>query len=109
MPGALREGQQPFRAVHEPGGRGTARRGHQQRFLLSGRERWSDDQHDAFLSLGWEPPTGSPEEATPAKQPEGSANYLREFKLPVDAAAAASLDVATLANVMAIPHPGFLA
>ena len=29
--------------------------------------------------------------------------------MPVDAAEAASLAVATLANVMAIPHPGFLA
>lgn len=77
--------------------------------FLSGRERWSEAQHDAFLSLGWEPPTGSPEEATPVKQPEGSANYLREFKAPVDACAVASLAVATLASVMAIPHPGFLA
>ena len=77
--------------------------------FLSGRDRWSEAQHDAFVSLGWEPPTGSPEEATPGKQPEGSANYLREFRVPVNATEAASLAVATLANVMAIPHPGFLA
>lgn len=76
--------------------------------FLSDRERWSDAQHAAFLALGWEPPTGSPEEATPIKQPEGSANYLREFEVPVDAAAAAFLAVVTLADVMAIPHPGFL-
>lgn len=76
--------------------------------FLSGRERWSEAQHAAFLALGWEPPTGSPEEATPIMQPEGSANYLHEFKVPVDAAAAAALAVTTLADVMAIPHPGFL-
>lgn len=77
--------------------------------FLSGRERWGDTQHAGFLALGWAPPTGSPEEATPLQQPEGSANYWREFKAPFDAATAASLAVATLADVMAVPHPGFLA
>jgi len=59
--------------------------------FLSGRQRWSDGQHAAFVALGWEPPSGSPEEATPLKQPEGSPNYLREFRAPFDAAAAYEL------------------
>ena len=75
---------------------------------LSGRDRWTDAQHEAFIALGWEPPTGTPDEATPDKQPDGSPNYVRQFPAPVDAASAAALATATLADAMSIPHPGFL-
>lgn len=76
--------------------------------FLPGRERFSESQLQALLALGWEAPTGTPEEATPARQPEGSPNFMRQFPKPIDAKEVGALAIATLVDVMRIPHPGFL-
>jgi hypothetical protein len=75
---------------------------------LSGRDKFSAAQIKSLTALGWAKPTGMPDEATPEKQPEGSPNFMRQFPKPVDAKAVAALAVATLADVMRVPHPGFL-
>lgn len=75
---------------------------------LLGREKLSKVQIKSMLDLGWAAPTGAPDEATPANQPEGSPNFMRQFPKPVNAKEVASLAVMTLADVMRIPHPGFL-
>lgn len=75
---------------------------------LSGRDKLSAAQIDALEKLGWSAPTGTPEQATPERQPEGSPNFMRQFAQPVNAKEVAALAVATLADVMRVPHPGFL-
>jgi hypothetical protein len=75
---------------------------------LSGADALSADQVDALQKLGWSPPTGTPSEVTPKKQPEGSPNFFRDFARPVPFSDAARLAVRTLAGVHGIPHPGYL-
>lgn len=75
---------------------------------LSPRDKLSAAQIRMLATLGWSAPTGTPRQATPEKQPAGSPNFMRQFPKPVDAKEAAALAVATLADVMRIPHPGFL-
>lgn len=75
---------------------------------LSGRDKLSAEQIESLKNLGWSAPTGTPEEATPENQPDGSPNFMRQYSKPVDAKDAAALAVATLADVMRVPHPGFL-
>lgn len=75
---------------------------------LPPRDKLTAAQIRMLAGLGWRSPTGTPIQATPDKQPEGSPNFMRQFPRPVDAKEAAALAVATLADIMRIPHPGFL-
>jgi hypothetical protein len=71
-------------------------------------ERLDDGQLAALAALGWSPPTGTPEEAAPPKQPRGSPNHFREFPNPVPFDAVAHLAVRTLVEVLRIPEPRLL-
>jgi len=58
--------------------------------------------------IGWSSPTGTPEQATPKRQPAGSPNFFRDFDRPVPCADAARMAVRALTEVFDIPHPGYL-
>jgi len=58
--------------------------------------------------IGWSSPTGTPEEASPKRQPGGSPNFFRDFDRPVPCADAARMAVRALTEVFEIPHPGYL-
>ena len=58
--------------------------------------------------IGWSSPTGTPEDASPKRQPGGSPNFFRDFDRPVPFADAARMAVRALTEVFEIPHPGYL-
>lgn len=62
----------------------------------------------SLQGLGWQPPTGSHDEATPEHDPDGSPNFYVESPVPVPFAALADLAARTLVEVLRVPHPGFL-
>jgi hypothetical protein len=75
---------------------------------LGKEEKLEHEQLQALKMLGWNVPTGKPQDATPEKQPDGSPNYFREFPAPIDENAIAKLALDTLVHVLRIPHPGML-
>ncbi len=78
-------------------------------YFLSGRDALSAKDIKALCRLGWLAPTGTPEQATPERDPNGSCNYFLEQQLPVDFAQLATLLVKTLSVVMGVPHDGYIA
>lgn len=68
----------------------------------------SAGQMTALGRIGWSAPTGTPAEASPKRQPEGSPNFFRDFDRPVPYDAVARMAVRSLAEVLEIPHPGYL-
>lgn len=76
-------------------------------FLL-GREKLDVKQTRTLAKLSWHKPTGTPEEATPERQPDGSCNFFVDSPTPVDVAHLASLAVRTLSEVFGAPHSGLL-
>ncbi len=77
--------------------------------FLSGRDALSAKDMKALRRLGWLAPTGTPEQATPERDPDGSCNYFLDLPLPVDFAQLVTLLVKTLSAVMGVPHDGYLA
>ena len=77
--------------------------------FLSGRDALSAKDIKALRRLGWLAPTGTPEQATPELDPNGSCNYFLEQQWPVDFAQLATLLVKTLSVVMGVPHDGYIA
>ena len=71
-------------------------------------EQLREEQLAALSALGWSPPTGTPEEATPRKQPQGSPNFFRSFPSPVRCEEVARMAVRTLADVLRIDDPSHL-
>jgi hypothetical protein len=65
-------------------------------------------QMAALRGLGWLAPTGTPRQASPKRQPEGSPNFFRDFERPVPYDEVARMAVRTLTEVFGIPHPGYL-
>src|SRR3954471_20257948 len=41
-------------------------------------ERLDHKQLEAMAAIGWRPPTGSPDSATPEKDPDGSPNFFQD-------------------------------
>ena len=72
---------------------------------LEKREKLSAPQIRALCDLGLSDPRGSPDEATPEQDPDGSPNYYKEFKPPVAFELIADLTVRTLAEVLRVPAP----
>lgn len=62
----------------------------------------------ALLDAGWHAPTGTPAESTPADDPDGAPNFSLDFSAPVSFDTVANLAVRTLAEILRVPHPGFL-
>ncbi len=65
-------------------------------------------QMSRLRRIGWSDPTGTPEQATPKLQPEGSPNFFRDFDRPVPYDEVARMAVRSLTEVFEIPHPGYL-
>ena len=76
--------------------------------FLSKREKLNEQQITALMQAGWNAPSGNPDESTPVKDPDGSPNFYAEFNLPVSFEAVAELAVHTFAEILRVPHPGFL-
>jgi hypothetical protein len=75
---------------------------------LEKSEKLDRKQRAKLSRMGWNEPTGKPKEATPENDPDGSPNYFFEFSPPVQFDQAAKLAVATLADILKVPHPGML-
>lgn len=75
---------------------------------LAKSERLDARQIADLISAGWHMPTGSPDESIPESDPDGSPNFFREFAAPVSFPAVADLTIRTFANILRVPHPGFL-
>lgn len=76
--------------------------------FLSGRERLDAKEMRALVKLGWHSPTGSPEEATPERDPNGSSNFFLDIAHPIDFEYLAALAIRSLSEVYGAPHEGFL-
>lgn len=76
--------------------------------FLSVPEQLNERQIVSMLEAGWHSPTGSPTESTPELDPDGSPNFFAEFSTPVSFKGVANLAVRTLAEILRVPHPGFL-
>jgi hypothetical protein len=76
---------------------------------LSPEEQFDQDQLAALGRLGWQAPTGIPEQSsTPERDPDGSPNFFVDYPKPVPYSDVADMAVRTLAEVMLVPHPGML-
>ncbi len=76
--------------------------------FLDPSERLDGSQIEALRASGWQSQTGSPEEAIPEKDPDGSPNFFVDFAAPVSFDRVAELAVRMLAEILRVPHPGFL-
>ena len=76
--------------------------------FLPRKDKLSESQIATLGNLGWYPPTGTPEETTADKQPDGSPNYFREFAQPVPWHEAGRFAVRTFTEVFDVHHPGYL-
>lgn len=76
---------------------------------LKESERLDDLQLVQLAKAGWSAPTRDPRESTPETDPDGSPNFFIDFEAPVDFQVVAQLAVHTLADILRVPHPGFLA
>lgn len=75
---------------------------------LAKPEQLAQEQITALIGMGWSDPTGTPTDATPENDPDGSPNYFIGFRAPVSFDAVADLAVRTLSALLRVPHPGFL-
>jgi hypothetical protein len=75
---------------------------------LAESEQLDAGQIAALTQAGWSAPTGAPNASTPELDPDGSPNFFIEFPEPVPFGDVAKLAVHTLAEVLRVPHPGFL-
>ena len=73
--------------------------------FLHGEDRLSDAQQVQLEELGWNAPTGTPQEATPERQPMGSPNHFVDCPLPIQGPAIVELALRTLIDVFEVSHP----
>lgn len=76
--------------------------------FLSDTDRLGPAQLARLDAHGWRAPTGTPEEATPELDPDGSPNPYLQLPAPVDAAALADTAVHTIVEVLEVTHPWWL-
>jgi hypothetical protein len=76
--------------------------------FLTGSDKLSDGQISWMTELGWHPPTGTPETAIPALDPDGSPNFFRDFRSSPPYSKIAALAVRTFVTVFDVPSPWFL-
>ena len=68
----------------------------------------NERQIATLIDAGWQNPTGTPTDATPERDPDGSPNFFVDLSRPVSFKAVADLAVRTLSEVLRVPHPGFM-
>jgi hypothetical protein len=76
--------------------------------FLDKPEQLTDRQISALMEAGWHDPTGTAADSTPENDPDGSPNLFVDFPAPVSFETVANLAVRTLAEILRVPHPGFL-
>ncbi|MBK9235717.1 MAG: hypothetical protein IPO19_06515 [Rhodoferax sp.] len=76
--------------------------------FLPGRDQLDTKQIAALVAMGWNMPTGSPNQATPQNDPNGSSNFFLDMPNPIDFAQLATLAILSLTKVLGVPHEGFL-
>ena len=67
-----------------------------------------DTQLTLMSKLGWTPPTGKLDEATPENDPDGSPNFHIDCPVPQNFAEIAQQTTDTFSVALRVPHPGFL-
>lgn len=72
--------------------------------FLAKSEQLDEQQIARLLEAGWLPPTVNPSEY----DPDGSPNFHIDFPAPPAPTEIATLAVTTLAEILRVPHPGFL-
>lgn len=75
---------------------------------LSKQEQLTERQMGGLLDAGWQSPTGTGEDSTPERDPDGSPNYFVDLDAPVNFVSVANLTVHTFAEILRIPHPFWL-
>lgn len=76
--------------------------------FLPKADHLSDEQIAALTEAGWHPPTGSPSEATPENDPDGSPNFFIDYATRIEPETIAKQAMLALAGILRVPHPGFL-
>ena len=75
---------------------------------VSRSDRITDMQVAELVKAGWGAPTGSPDEATPEKDPDGSPNFFVDFPARIKPSSIAKKAIEALSEILRIPHPGYL-
>lgn len=75
---------------------------------LKESEQFNAQQIAAMQAVGWHAPTNAPSSATPENDPDGSPNFYMDIPEPVSHETVANQAVNTIANILRVPHPGFL-
>ena len=76
--------------------------------FLKGGDRLTRREMVWLRTHGWNVPTGTPKQATPDRDPDGSPNYYIDFPTSVSASDIVSLTIDTLIHGLALPYPGAL-
>ena len=76
--------------------------------FLPKAERINARQRATLMDAAWQAPTGSAAGAMPERTPDGSSNFFLDYADPVPFEAVAELTVKTFAEILRVPHPGFL-
>lgn len=76
--------------------------------FLKGDDRLARREMAWLRAHGWNAPTGTPKQATPDKDPDGSPNYYIDFPASVPISDIVSVAVDTLVHGLALPYPGVL-
>lgn len=76
--------------------------------FLNGDERLARREMAWLRAHGWNAPTGTPKQATPDKDPDGSPNYYIDFLVSVPISDVVSVAIDTLIHGLALPYPGVL-
>lgn len=76
--------------------------------FLKGDDRLTRQEMAWLRAHGWNAPTGTPKQATPDKDPDGSPNYFVDVPSSVCASNLVSMIVDTLIYGLGLPYPGAL-
>lgn len=76
--------------------------------FLKGDDRLTRQEMAWLRAHGWNAPTGTPKQATPDKDPDGSPNYFIDAPSSVSASDLVSMIIDTLIYGLGLPYPGAL-
>jgi hypothetical protein len=76
--------------------------------FISKAAHMDDTQLTLMGKLGWTPPTGKLDEATPENDPDGSPNFHIDCPVPQNLSEIAQRTTDTFTVALRVPHPGFL-
>ncbi len=76
--------------------------------FLKGDDRLTRQEMAWLRTHGWNAPTGTPKQATPDQDPDGSPNYFIDVPTSVSASDFISMIIDTLIHGLGLPYPGAL-